>query len=146
MVYDVFAEPKQEYKTTGYSNDSILLMYYKKGYTGKYSVEFNIDRLFPRKYLMVVRTVMKIGGIYEFYVNDQLVKTFNYDSFLSNGGVVISVTGKRYYPAGGINSFDCWVQNLEVYGTAKIRIEYKGPGKFTASNGLAIDYINFVPY
>ena len=88
---------------------------------------------------------MRVGGIYDIYVNNQLVKTFNYAAY-SGTGIIFSVTGKRYIPqAGGYNRFDCWLDNLTEYGKAKIRIEYKGPGT-VSSNGLVIDYIEFIPY
>jgi hypothetical protein len=37
-----------------------------------------------------------------------------------------------------------WVDNLTEYGSAKIRFEYKEPGK-VINNGLVIDYIDFLP-
>jgi hypothetical protein len=37
-----------------------------------------------------------------------------------------------------------WVDNIVEYGSAKIKIDYTGPGN-VPSNGLVIDYIEFVP-
>ena len=56
------------------SNDSILSVLFPPGYTGEYSVEFYTESMFPQKYLMVVKTNMLYGGVYEIYVNDELVK------------------------------------------------------------------------
>ena len=93
---------------------------------------------------MAISTHMDIGGIYDIYVNNVLVKTFDYYSYIQGRGVIFSVTGDRYIPKGRFNKFDMYVDNIEEYGSAKIRIDYKGPG-FVASNGLVIDYIEFIP-
>ncbi len=143
VISDVAYQPIQELVPTA-SNDSTLKVNFTKGYSGKFSVEFNVDRLFPRKYLMVIRTHMYVGGIYDIYVNDMLVKSFDYYTYVRNREIYYSVTGKRYLPEGGYNRFDCWVENLTDYGSAKIRIEYKGPST-VLYNGLVIDYIDFIP-
>jgi hypothetical protein len=137
-------QPIQELVPTA-SNDSILKVNFNKGYSGRFEVEFNVDHLFPRKYLMVFRTHMYVGGIYDIYVNDKLVKTIDYYTYVLNREIYYSVTGKRYLPQGAYNKFDCWVDNLTEYGKAKIRIVYKGPGT-VLYNGLVIDYIDFIPY
>jgi hypothetical protein len=137
--------PYQEF-VSGASNDSILKVQFTKGYKGSYNVTFNVENLFPRKYLMVFRTNMNVGGIYNIYMNDKLVKTIDYYTFVTNRGISYSViTGKRYLPQGSYNKFDCWVDNLTEYGKAKIKIEYTAPGSVLA-NGLVIDYIEFIPY
>jgi hypothetical protein len=100
--------------------------------------------MFPRKYAMIVRTHMNIGGIYDIYVNDKLVKTFDWYDFVKYKQIIPSVLGGRYLPTGNFNNFDMWVDNLTEYGSAKIRFEYKEPGRVT-NNGLVIDYIDFVP-
>lgn len=129
------------------SNDSIIKVNFPSRYTGQFKLEFNVETLFPRRFLMVFRTIMRVGGLYEIYVNDQLVKTFDYAVYNPpNSGIIYSVTGKRYIPTSdGYNRFDCWLENLTTYGQAKIRIEYKGPSNLT-SNGLVLDYIEFIPY
>jgi len=128
------------------SNDSILKVNFSRGYTGRYKLEFNIDNLFPRRFLMVFRTIMRVGGVFEIYANDQLIRTFDYAEYSVNRGIIYSVTGKRYIPtAEGYNKFDCWLETLTEYGKAKIRIEYKGPSTLSL-NGLVIDYIEFIPY
>lgn len=143
VIAGISLSPLQEYVTTA-SNDSIIRVIFPKGYTGKYSVEFKSPSLFPRKYLMVVRTHMDIGGIYDIYVNDELVKTFNYYDYVLYRGLMFSVTGARYIPDGRFNSFDMYVNNINEYGKAKIRFEYKQPGN-VLTNGLVIDYIDFLP-
>jgi hypothetical protein len=141
-------EPVQEYISTC-SNDSILKVNFTKGYTGTYTVEFNAytfhaENLLPRKYLMVVNTHMDVGGIYNIYINDELVTTIDYYVYIQNRGLFNSVTGVRYKPVGRFNRFDCYVNNIYEYGVARIKFEYIGPSNIF-SNGLVIDYIEFIP-
>jgi hypothetical protein len=140
---DISLVPSQEL-IQGASNDSIIRVNFPKGYSGKFSLEFKSPNLFPRKYVMVISTHMDIGGIFDIYVNDELVKTFDYYQYLLGRGVIFSVTGARYIPRGRFNKFDMYVDNLNKYGSAKIKIDYKGPS-FVANNGLVIDYIEFIP-
>ena len=93
---------------------------------------------------MAISTHMDIGGIYDIYVNDVLVKTFDYYAFVTGRGIIFSVTGARYINRGRFNKFDMYVDNIKEYGSAKIRIDYKGPG-LVPSNGLVIDFIEFIP-
>jgi len=146
-------EPIQELINTEIykaSNDSILKVSFPKGYTGTYTVEFNAysfqaENLLPRKYLMVIETNMDCGGIYNIYINDELVTTFDYYTFVRLRGLNYSVTGKRYVNEGRFNKFDCYVENINEYGKANIKFEYIGPSTLVLSNGLAIDYIEFIP-
>jgi uncharacterized surface protein with fasciclin (FAS1) repeats len=135
--------PVREYISTA-SNDSIVRMIFPKGYQGNYSLEFETQKIFPRRYVMVVRTHMDIGGIYDIYVNDELVKTFDYYEFVRFRGLMFSVTGATYLPVGRFNRFDMYVDNIHEYGRAKVRFEYKAPGN-APSNGLVLDYIEFIP-
>lgn len=143
VVSSQFFAPLQEYISTA-SNDSIVRVLFPKGYTGKYSLEFNTRNVFPRKYVMIVQTHMNIGGIYDIFVNDELVRTFNYYDFTKYKQLLPSVTGGRYKATGNFNKFDMWVDNITEYGSAKIRFEYKGPSTML-NNGLVIDYVDFVP-
>lgn len=143
VVSDEPFQPYQEYIASA-SNDSIIRVLFQKGYNGQYSVEFNTQNLFPRRYVMVVRTHMDIGGIYDIYVNDELVRTFDYFDYVIYRGVLPSVTGDRFIPEGRFNRFDMYVDNITEFSKAKIKFEYKGPGN-APSNGLVIDYIDFVP-
>ena len=144
VINDVSYPPLQEF-ITGASNDSILKVNFTKGYKGKFSVEFNIDNLFPRKYLMVFRTNWSVGGIYDIYVNDQLVKTMDYNEYLlRKSHIIYSVTGKMYLPQGSFSKFDCWLDNLTEYGKAKVKLVYTGPST-VLYNGLVLDYIEFIP-
>src|SRR5690606_30081774 len=89
---DISVVPLQEL-IPGASNDSIIRVNFPKGYTGKFTVEFKSPKLFPRKYVMAVSTHMDIGGIYDIYVNDELVKTFDYYAYIQGRGIIFSVTG-----------------------------------------------------
>jgi hypothetical protein len=132
-------------RNTRASNDSLVSVVFPKGFSGSFSVEFITQPIFPRKYLMVVNTNMNYGGIYDIYVNDELVRTFDYYDFVRFRQYNFSVTGERYAPNGNLNRFDMWVENIKEYGPAKIRFEYKGPG-FVGDNGFLIDYISFIPW
>lgn len=126
------------------SNDSIVRVVFPKGYKGTYSLEFESRKLFPRRYVMVVATHMDIGGIYDIYINDELVRTFDYYDYVRYRGYLNSVTGTRFNPVGRFSKFDMYVENIHDYGRAKIRFDYKGPG-MVPSNGLVIDYVEFIP-
>lgn len=139
---DTPLNPLQEYVAAA-SNDSIIRVLFPKGYTGQYSVQFKSKNLFPRKYVMVVSTHMDIGGIYDIYVNDKLVKTFDYYQYILYRGLMFSVTGDRYIPRGRFNKFDMYV-DVEEYGKVDVRFEYKQPGN-VLNNGLVLDYVEFIP-
>ena len=128
----------------GQSNDSILIVNFTKGYKGTFKLQFNTLNLFPRKYRMVVYTLMDVGGIYDIYVNDVLVRTFDYYDYAKTKGIIKSVTGANFVPTGRYNRFDCYVDNITDYSKATIRFEYKEPGN-VPNNGLIIDMIEFVP-
>ena len=128
----------------GASNDSIIRVTFPKGYRGKFSVEFKTPRLFPRRYLMIVNTHMDIGGVYNIYVNDKLVRTFDYFAYITGRGIINSVTGARYLPRGRFNRFDMYVDNIMEYGSAKVKFEYTGPS-LVPTNGFVIDFIEFKP-
>ena len=141
---DQFYAPLQEYISSA-SNDTIARVLFTKGYKGKFSLEFSTMKLFPRKYVMIVQTHMNIGGVYDIYVNDVLVRTFDYYDYIKYKQVLPSVIpGVRYTPVGSYNKFDMKVDNIAEYSRAKIRFEYKSPGS-VLNNGLVIDYVDFVP-
>lgn len=129
----------------GMSNDSILSVNFTKGYAGTFSLQFKFKNLFPRKYRMVVTTHMDIGGLYDIYVDDQLVKSFDYYEYIKSRGLIKSVTGSIFVPVGRYNKFDCYVDNITQYERPTIRFEYKGPGTAVPQNGLVIDVIEFLP-
>jgi hypothetical protein len=87
---------------------------------------------------------MDIGGIYDIYINEKLVKTFDYYDYVISRGLLKSVTGTTFIPKGRYNKFDFWVENITEYGRPNIRFEYKGPGN-APGNGLVIDLIEFIP-
>jgi hypothetical protein len=125
------------------SNDSIMKVYYSSNYSGSYSLEFNIDNLFPRKYLMVVRTHMYVGGVFDIYVNDELVMTMDWYTYFLDP-YWRSVAGGIYRPEGSYNRFDCFIENKLDYGQTRIKFVYREPGK-VQTKGLLIDYIEFIP-
>lgn len=135
--------PAQEFIASA-SNDSIAKVNFPKGYTGDFTLEFNVDNLFPRKYLMVFRTNVNLGGIYDIYVNDVLVKTFDYYDYVKFKDVYRSVTGTRHATKAGYNIFDCYVESILDFGITKIKIDYTAPGK-VLNNGFSLDYIEFIP-
>ena len=141
---DVSMNPLRDYIPKA-SNDSILRVSFPVGYTGSFTVEFPVKDLFPRKYLMKIRTDMYTGGIYEIYVNDELVTTFDYDRYKDRQGLIKSVTGSWYKPDGRFNWFDCFVDERAEYGKTRVKFVYKGPSTLS-SNGLVIDVIHFEPY
>lgn len=144
VVSDQSYAPQRQY-IAGASRDSILSVNFIKGYSGRFNIEFKSPNLFPRKYRVVVRTHMDIGGLYDIYVNEQLVRSFNYYQYITSRGILNSVqTGLRFLPEGRFNRFDFWVENIGEYGRADVRFEYKGPAN-VPSNGLVIDYIEYLP-
>jgi len=127
------------------SNDSILRVPFPVNYTGTFSLEFTVKNLFPRKYLMKFHTDMLTGGIYDIYVNNELVRTFDYDDYNDRYGLLQSVTGSWYKPEGRFNWFDCFVDDQADYGATNVKFVYKGPSTLS-SNGLVLDMIQFKPY
>lgn len=142
-------------KIQGLSNDSILVVNFTKGYKGTYVLQFPTKDLFPNKYRMVITTHMDIGGIYDIYVNNVLVKNFDYYLYVRGRGIISSVDGTKFTPlakgGGRYNRFDCYLVDdagenvIKEYGKAIIRFEYKGPSTSVANNGLVIDLIEFIP-
>jgi len=144
VISDASFPPLRELVPTA-SNDSILRVLFNKGYTGTFSLEFNVENLFPRRYLMVVRTHMYVGGIFDIYVNDELVMTMDWYDYVRRREIWWSVYEGVYRPEGGYNRFDCWIENKAAYGQTKIRFDYRDPAG-VVNNGLVIDYIEFFPF
>lgn len=140
----ITVSPFREY-IPNLSNDSIVRVLFPASFAGTYSMEFESENLFPRRYILVFRTLMDIGGIFNIYVNDKLVRTFDYYDYVKYRTILPSVVaGQRYIPAGRYNSFDMYVDNIVDYSKARIKIEYAGPGKI-ASLGFVMDYVEFIP-
>jgi hypothetical protein len=132
--------------SNGTSNDSILSVLFPKGYTGNFSVEFNMPAQFPRKYILIITTNMYYGGIYDIYVNDELAGSFDYYDFIRFRGYnYSSVTGERYFPKGNFNKFDVLVDNLTEYSQVKVKFVYTGPGD-SFDNGFIVDFFSLKPY
>jgi hypothetical protein len=137
--------PIQEHITVA-SNDSIVRVSFPYRYSQDFSVEFRTDNIFPNRYRVVVGTHMNIGGIYNIYVNDELVRTFDYYDYVRYRGVLPSVTGQvqdRFVATGLFNKFDFWADITE-YQQPKIRFEYVEPGLLN-TNGFVLDFIEFIP-
>jgi hypothetical protein len=138
--------PLQEYLGDA-SNDSIITVRFPNDYDGTFDLTFETDAIFPAdKFLVVVGTNMDIGGIYNVYVNDELVREeFDYYEYVIRRGILPSVAGGFYKPVGRFNKFDFWVENQADYGEVRIRFEYVGAGD-TQKQGLVLDHIDFIPY
>jgi len=91
-------------------------------------------------------TKMFTGGIYDIFVNDELVMTMNWKDYEYYKGVRWSVNGEDVYipDTQGYNRFDCFIENKLEYGNTRIRFEYKDPGG-VLNNGFVMDYIEFFP-
>jgi hypothetical protein len=144
--------PMRDYNLNA-SNDSLIrVMFPPTNLPTRYSLEFIVDNLFPRKYLMVVGTNINIGGIWDIYVNDEHVRRFtnpntmNWNEYQVQQGVIWSVTRRwRYFPKATYNKFDAFIDNRAEYGTMKVRFEWVGPGN-VLHKGLVIDNLYFIPY
>lgn len=108
-------------------------------------MEFKTRNLFPRKYRVVVRTQMDIGGKYDIYTNNKLARSFDFYDYVRYRGSSQCSDPIRFAQEGRFNRFDFWMENQTEYGQAVLRFEYKGPSSVTG-NGLVIDYIEFIPY
>jgi hypothetical protein len=144
-----------KFVNNSYPKDTTVNVNFTSTYTGKYTLEFNVNNLFPRRFLMVIRTTRQLGGKYNIYVNDVLVRYIDYKDFNLTGMTqyVSPVSGIIYkFEVGStMVKFDCLVDNLTEYGKAKIKIDYVGPSPSSGSGavrfrGLSIDYIDFKPY
>jgi hypothetical protein len=140
--------PMGTYGLKTLSNDSLFSITFDKGFTGEFTLDYSVKSLFPRRYLMVVRTNMYTGGIFDIYVNDVKVRTLDWKSFGPRGSLASEsgiVPRKIYSSTNNYNRFDCWVDNIKDYGEVRVKFVYKGPSTGLADNGLVIDYIDFVP-
>ncbi|MBN2775127.1 MAG: fasciclin domain-containing protein [Prolixibacteraceae bacterium] len=113
-------------------------------YDGKFILDFSSVILFPGKYMMVVRNYYNIGGVYDVYVNDELVRTIDYTDYQKYRGIYFSVTGERVNRIDEYNIFDCFV-DIKQYGKATIRLDYRNGGSGIPLPGFSIDYIEFIP-
>jgi len=144
IVTDTPIEPGKKYVGSA-SRDSILSILLPLKYKGQFEFSFQTEMsIFPRKYLMVIRTNIYTGGIYDIYVNGELVRTFDYYDYTRYRGIYTSVTGERIYKEGTFNYIDCWVENIWEYSRPEIKFVYKEPG-FVSNNGLIIDFVEFIP-
>lgn len=85
LISDQSFAPLRQY-IPGASKDSILSVSFNKGYNQRFIVEFKTRNLFPRRYRVVVRTQMDIGGKYDIYTNNQLARSFDYYDYIRYRG------------------------------------------------------------
>jgi hypothetical protein len=133
------------------SNDSILRVQFGPGYTGSFTLDLKIDNLFPRKYLMVVKSHRNFGGIYEVYLNNELIRTIDYHDFFTSTYryYYLSVTGDRIYYDNlhpEYVKWDAFATNTQPYGDATLTFKYIGPAETVLAPALLLDYIDFIPY
>lgn len=133
------------------SEGELVNVSFLRDYQGEYSMEFAFRNVFPMRYRLEWRANSRPSGIYEVYVNDQLLTFedkfgFEYTEFDTNDlkYSVVSVTGDRFLPVEGFNIKDYWVDHLTDYGDVNIRFVYKGPGA-SSTNGFNIDFIKLIP-
>jgi hypothetical protein len=124
-------------------NDSLMTLNLGIRYAGDFNLEFNIPNVFPQRYRLEWRANFRPSGIFEVYVNDELVGQVNLFNLRSG---VLSVTGNIFAPSpGGLNRVDFVVDNITEYGNVKIGLKYIDTGGQNA-NGLTIDYVSLIPF
>jgi hypothetical protein len=130
------------------SNDSVAVVQFPSKFNGTFSLEFRIKNVFPRKYAAIVSTHMDVGGIYNIYINNQLVKTFDYYDFTVWRNFLPSILGGRNAPFPSnsrFNRFDFWIENiLTDFGDVTVKFEYTGPGR-VSGNGFFLDHFQLIP-
>lgn len=122
-------------------NDSLMNLELGIRYTDEMMLEFFIPDVLPQRYRLVWSANFRPSGLFEVYVNDEMVGEIDLFNFRRTQ---VSVTGEFFVPVDGINKIDFWVDNIESYGNVKIGLKYidTGLGNF---NGISIDYISLVP-
>jgi len=142
--------PQKSY-SKGASGGSSVNVPFDRNYAGEYSMEFTFKNLFPMRYRLEWHANYRPSGLYEVYVNDQLLEYndkfgnvfTSFDSYdLRNS--ITSVTGERFLPDLGFNSRDYWVDHLSEYGDVRVKFKYIGAGG-SSTNGFNIDYVKLIP-
>ena len=138
----------------GASNDSIVTLNLKRNYDQEYSVEFTIDNMFPRDYLLKWHANTRPSGCFKVYVNGVDVTSTNplaragcFDLFSLRGAVPSPVPGERpnVPDERGYNTVGFLVEDiLTDYGEIKIKLEYIQSG-MQSNNGFSIDYFALTP-
>ncbi|MBN2772687.1 MAG: fasciclin domain-containing protein [Prolixibacteraceae bacterium] len=115
-------------------------------FEGKYSIEFKTLQLFPNEYVVVFGIYYNIGGVFNIYINDQLVNTTDYRYYHLYQGIYYSnITGERVNHNNKFTLYDFKIDNIENMERVKVKIEYIGHGFGLSKDGFAIDYIRFIP-
>lgn len=130
----------------------ILLVEFPSKHKERFTVKFKIPLVFPRKYNLVFQSVSSpLTGELEIAVNGK--KVITYDTFYLNRptdrynrNLGFSVPNGNFgKPQGTLNWFSIPIDFITEYGDVEISVSYIGPGKRTATNALAIDYIGLFP-
>lgn len=134
-------------KSIGAENDSLVsIQFPDQPFYGEFNVEFNFRNVFPQKYLLVWGANFRPSGLYQFFVNDKLVREF--DTFTLRSYVWKSDFSDMYFPQNGNNRFDAFVDNITEYGNVKITVKYVGTGGTSSikpTNGFNIDFVSLIP-
>jgi uncharacterized surface protein with fasciclin (FAS1) repeats len=132
--------PSKEFAGSA-DNDSLINLELGIRYTDDMMLEFFIPDVLPQRYRLVWSANFRPSGVFEVYVNDELMGQIDLFNLRKTQ---VSVTGEFFVPVEGINKIDFWVENINTYGNVKIGLKYidSGLGNF---NGLSIDYISLVP-
>ncbi len=135
----------------GATEGSFVSVLFNRNYAGEYTMEFTFKNVFPMRYRLEWHANYRPSGLYEVYVNDQLLGYTNkfgsvvtsFDNYeLRN--TVVSVTGERISPVLDFNSRDYWVDHLTEYGDVRVKFKYIGAGA-SNTNGFNIDYVKLIP-
>lgn len=132
--------PTKEFARSA-DNDSLMSLELGIRYTDDMMLEFFIHDVLPQRYRLMWSANFRPSGLFEVYVNDELVGDIDLFNLRKTQ---VSVTGEFFVPVEGINKIDFWVDNIETYGNVKIGLKYidSGLGNF---NGISIDYISLIP-
>ena len=147
----IIIEPEKSYSTRA-SEGSLANVSFVRNFSGEFSLEFTFREMFPMRYRLEWRGNYRPSGMYEVYVNDQILEYKDkfdesytaFDTYYFNSPI-LSVTGELFQPDEvGFNTRDYWIDHLTDYGDIRIRFKYLGPGE-KSTNGFNIDYVKLIP-
>lgn len=124
------------------SGNELVVVNMGRSFSGNYSVEMYFQNIFPGRHRFEWKANYRPSGVYNIYVNDELIRTF--DTYnLRNP--LLSVTGELFRPSSsGFNILDFYVENLTEFGEVKVRFEFVESGVFS-TDGFNIDYVSLIP-
>ena len=131
---------------------NILLVDMGNNFTGKFSLAYKHENIFPAKYKLTVRANVSKTGVYNIYVNgkqypvdinDGKGPQYDFDFFNLRSGVISSVTNKFYPFVNNFCLFDILVDNITSYGNVEVKLDFVSPSPRNKTNcGLNIDFIS----